>query len=569
MSKCSRSKSAANDKGISLILVMLALLVFTALAATLVFTARSDTFASYSYKLNAQADYVAKAGIQAAVNWFRSGRYQALSSGQVPTYYDVTSDGSTLSLYSSNTSPVNCVNSSSGRCPSQNTPVQLISYGGGKSNYPADVTNSGGALVTTEYQNDLKDVKMTGDAVNSGHFCVNAYLLNYQTVNCPSCAVKPAPMETWLVTSLGTWGGTSCASGVIAQAEEQAVIQPIFRPTWGNALYGYCGVTMSGSAGTCTDAFNSALGAYGGGNPSVASGACDSSSTNVIDSGAGVGANGYVNLSSNVSISGNVTIGSVGYTPPSSCCSGGGCGYSGGGSVQGSVVNAPPMPVQSVPTFPANFPSNGLLSAPSFGVSVTLPQISIGNSTFPLAPILPGLGNLFTWPCMTGVVCNGGATNPYLISNVSLTGGSLSLTLTGGPSPANPVYYDIDSVTESGLANLVTNGYVVLNVRSSLSITGQGVANPLTTSPEALQINYAGTSAVSIGGNGGISAIISAPNATVNLGGAGSKGYLVGAVQAGNINDLGGYPVHYDLQLGRAEGTLSPVIITSYARIKQ
>jgi len=565
--KYSPSEPAVRDKGISLILVMLALLVFTALAATLVFTARSETMASYGYKLNTEADYVAKAGIQAAINWFRSGRYQALSNNQAPTYYNVTSDGSSFNLYSSNTSPVNCVNSSAGKCPSQNAPVRLITYGSGTSDYPADVTNSGGTRVVTEFQNDLKNVRVTGGPANDGRFCVNAYLLSYQTVNCPSCAVNPSPMETWVITVLGTWGGSSCTSGVIAQAEEQAIIQPIFRPTWSNALYGYCGVTMSGSAGTCTDAFNSALGPYGGANPSVASGACDSSSTNVIDSGAGVGANGSVSLSPNVTISGNVTIGNVGYTPPSACCSGSGCGYSGGGSVQGSVFNAPPLPVQNVPTFPPNFPSSGLLSAPSFGVSITLPQISIGNSTFPLAPILPGVGNIFTWPCITGSICNGSASNPYLISGVSLSGGSL--TLTGGASPSSSVYYDIDSVTESGLANLVTNGYVVLNVRSSLSINGQGVANPLTTSPEALQINYGGTSAVTLGGNGGISAIISAPNATVNLGGGGSKGYLVGAVQAANISDQGGYPVHYDLQLGRAEGTLSPMIITSYTRIKQ
>jgi hypothetical protein len=49
----------------------------------------------------------------------------------------------------------------------------------------------------------------------------------------------------------------------------------------------------------------------------------------------------------------------------------------------------------------------------------------------------------------------------------------------------------------------------------------------------------------------------------------GSHGYLVGAVEAANINDQGGYPVHYDLQLNRLEGTLSPPLISSYSRIRQ
>lgn len=565
-------KGKANDAGVSLILVMLGMSLLSALAATLVFTARSETIASYSFELDTQADYVAKAGIQAAVNWFRSDHYQPVLNNKASTYYNVTSDGSVWNLYSSNTSPVNCVNASSSKCPKQNSPVRLISYGSGTSNYPADLRNGFSTLISDDFRDSLKDVPITAGPNRSGHFCVNAYLLSYVSVNCPSCAVNPAPMETWLITSQGGWGGTSCSSGAIATTEEQATIQPIYRATWDNALYGYCGVTMSGSAGTCTDSFNSALGPYGAANPSVASGHCDSGSTNVIDAGAGVGANGYVSLSSNVTISGDVTLGNVNYTPPSSCCSGSGCGYSGGGSVQGSVLNAPSASPLLGPTFPTsapvNFPS-GPPAAPSISSTITLPQISATIPTPPIAPILPGLGNIFTWPCMTGAVCNGSVTNPYLVNSVTLSGGSLTLTLFGGPSVSNPVYYDMDALTESGLASIVINGYVVLNVQSSLSITGLGVLSPLTTRPEALQINYAGTGAVSFGGNGSMSAVLSAPSATVNLGGGGSKGYLVGAVEAANINDLGGYPVHYDLQLKRLEGTLGRIVITSYSRIKQ
>ena len=118
------------------------------------------------------------------------------------------------------------------------------------------------------------------------------------------------PVETWLITSKATWTGGSGSTTRVAAAEEQAIVQPIYVPTWGNALYGFCSVTMQGSAGTCTDAFNSSLGAYGGGNPSVASGQCDSTTANnVIAAGASVGANGGVTLGSNVTVSGDVIIG--------------------------------------------------------------------------------------------------------------------------------------------------------------------------------------------------------------------------------------------------------------------
>jgi hypothetical protein len=88
--------------------------------------------------------------------------------------------------------------------------------------------------------------------------------------------------------------------------------------------------------------------------------------------------------------------------------------------------------------------------------------------------------------------------------------------------------------------------------------------------PEAMQINTACPgSCVSMGGNGGLSAIVTAPNATVSLGGGGSKGYMVGAIRAANVSVFGGYPVHYDLQLNRLEGVMGQTVISSYTRIKQ
>ncbi len=561
--------------GMSLTLVMLVMLILSILAAAIVFTARSETFASYSYKLDTEADYIAKAGIQEALNWLRSNQYRAVSNSQATTYYNVTSDGSPFQLYTSNSSPVNCINAASSKCPSQGSPVKLTTYGGGSSNYPADILNGLGNPAATDFASSLKNVSITDSSGNTGSFCVNAYLLSYQTVNCKTCAVNPAPMETWLITSQGSWGSSSCTGGV-ATAEEQAVIQPVYSSNWGNAAYGYCGVTMSGSAGTCTDAFNSALGPYGGGNPTFASGACNSASaTNVIGAGAGVGANGYVSISSNPTVAGNVTIGNVGSPPPATCCtstSAPPCGYNGATtSVKGAVLNAPPVNPPPVPSFPPGMPGNGAPSYISAG-PVYLPQTSsVGLYTSPAVPpgstISPGPGNTFLWPCNSPAApCNGSSANPYIIDNVSQTGGTL--TLVGGPDMAHPAYYDVDQFIVSGPGQVSVVGFMVLNVRTTLTLTGQGILNPLTTLPEALQINYAGTNPVSISGNGATSAIITAPNASVTLGGGGSTGYLVGAVRAQSLTVQGGYPLHYDIQLNRLEGTMGQMVVSSYSRIK-
>ena len=563
-----KPEGKGRDQGIALILVLLAMLVLSVLAAAIVFTARSETFASYNYKLDTQADYLAKAGIQRAVNWFRSTHYRAITESEANNYYLVTSSGSPFDLYTSNASPAVCKSG----CPSNNSSVQLIGFGSGSSNFP-DINNSESTPreVANAFASDLNDpanTRVSADADNSGYFNVNAVLLNYQTVNVGyQPPLTPTPVETWLITSRATWTGGSGSSTRIATAEEQAIVQPIYIPTWGNALYGFCSVTMQGSSGTCTDAFNSSLGAYGGGNPSVAAGQCDSTTaSNVIGAGASVGANGGVTLGSNVTVSGNVVIGTGG---------GSGCtasGYSGStSSVLGQVINGPYKAPPPTPTFRANFP-NG---APSYSLgSGSVQVLPVGatwaNSPFPQTT---GVTPATSSPCMD-TSCDGTSAHPYEISSISMSGGGGGgnapvLELVGGSSVLNPVYYDIDSLTETqGQINV--SGYVVLNIKSTLSIGGLGISNGVSTSipPQAVVINYAGTNSISINGNGAISAILNAPNATVALGGGGSGGYFVGAVQANNVSVQGGYPVHYDVQLSQDGGTMGVMVTSAYSRKK-
>jgi len=560
---CSRAKGRSRDCGVALILVLLSMLVLSVLAATIVFTARSETLASYNFKLDTQADYLAKAGIQYAVNWFRSTHYKGVPHSLANTYYSVASTGDPWNLWTSNASPVTCKSG----CSSTNSGVQLINYGSGSSNYPS-INNTEGTPrdVATAFASDLNNVRVTGDANNSGTFSINAILLNYQTV---MVGAPPAgsilPVETWLITSRAAWTGGSSMTGTVATAEEQAVIQPIYVPTWGNALYGFCSVAMSGSAGTCTDAFNSALGAYGGGNTSVASGACDSTSaTNVIAAGAGVGSNGGVTLGSNVTVSGDVTIGSG---PPAGCTASGFTGNA--SSVLGQVINGPHKNPPDQPTFRTGFPTgadtythiNNASDVQILPLSVTTwPSLATFPNTSYTPPLTAGK------PCMD-MSCTGTVDHPYEIGEIRMTNGKLRLI--GGADPFNPVYYDIDTLTENG-GSIEVSGYVVLNIKTDLKIAGNGISNGITSSipPECVQINYAGTNAVTINGNGAVSAVLNAPDAAVNLGGGGSGGYMVGAIQAKDVNVQGGYPVHYDVQLSKVGGVMGVPVTTAYNRKK-
>ena len=128
------------------------MLVMSALAATIVYTARAETFASGNYKLETEADYLAKAGIQKAVNWFRSNHYQAIQPAQAPTYYAVTTTGAPYYLYTANNSPVQCVSG----CSTLNSTVQLIGYGSGSTNFPnISNTASPSTTVAAAFNSDL------------------------------------------------------------------------------------------------------------------------------------------------------------------------------------------------------------------------------------------------------------------------------------------------------------------------------------------------------------------------------------------------------------------------------
>jgi hypothetical protein len=131
------------------------------------------------------------------------------------------------------------------------------------------------------------------------------------------------------------------------------------------------------------------------------------------------------------------------------------------------------------------------------------------------------------------------------------------------------VYYDIDSLSQTQ-GDISVSGYVVLNIKSNLSIAGNGISNGIASSipPECVKINYAGTNTVTINGNGAVSAVINAPAAEVDLGGGGSNGYMIGAIQAKDVNVKGGYPIHYDVQLGRVGGSMGVPVTAAYNRKK-
>ncbi len=572
MRSTTQRKRVADDRGLALILVMLVLLMLTVLVGAILLLARTETLASYNYRITTQADFLAKAGIQEASNWLRSTRYQAVSQDQAGGFYNVSSTGSPYNLWTNDSSPVKCISATN--CSAPNGPVQLIGISGtGSSNYPL-------SAVAANFASDMSNFRIAGDETNSGTISINAVLIGYSTVNITTASgVSAMPIETWRVTSRASWSGNNSGSGAaVATVEEEAVIQPVYIPSWGNSLYGYCSVSMQGSSGVCTDSFNSDLGSYGGGNPTVASGGCDSSSPNVIKAGAGVGANGTVTVGSNVTVSGNVAIGT---NPTPGCPTP--YGFIGNtSSVLGEVMQGNHVDPPDPPTFRTGFPagtstlnlgSNNVTVLPAGMAWPSVPPFPNKSFSAPLSVNSPCMNNDGT--------CDGTAAHPYEVGSISMNGGGHGtnapvLDLIGGPDAFHPIYYDIASLAQNQ-GVIQVSGYVVLNIQSSLNIGGQGVSNGIPCSPgpctsvppAAISVSAACSgNCLSLGGNGAVGMVISAPNANVTLGGGGSGGYFVGAVKANNIVVQGGYPVHYDVQLDRANGSVGQMVTTGYTRRK-
>lgn len=154
-----RLKTPQAPAGVALILVMLAILVLSVLAASIVFSARSETFASYNYRIATQADYVAKAGLQRAVNFFNSDKYAPVAPGDASTYYDVSQyTSSPLVLYNTKYRPVRCT----ADCPSSNSDVVLSvdSSGTFNGNYPETPTNADGDTIGTAFANRFFNISL-------------------------------------------------------------------------------------------------------------------------------------------------------------------------------------------------------------------------------------------------------------------------------------------------------------------------------------------------------------------------------------------------------------------------
>jgi hypothetical protein len=495
---------------------MLAIFVLSVLAASIVLTSRSETFASYNYRIAMEADYVAKAGLQKAINYFNSDKYKPVPVESAASIYEVHPYASSPVLLEATIArPVRCIDST--HCPEANRPVtlQMDSDGDFDGNYPTnlEVTETDGSTVTvaTAFRNRFFNVPLDplSSATNSGQFTLRATLLEYYTVNdafYPTLNRKP--YEVWLVESHAEWNSNAGAGAAKPTSVQQATLAPVYLPYFANALYGMCNITLQGQV--CTDSYHSGSGSYNAANPANCVTAAGVAS-NALASGAGVGSGGRVTLNGSAYVvNGDVSYGASppSYSAPWVCASPSEGVVGSVAGVKGSVQPVPAIPQPPMPTFPpcawygtAGTNCNNLplpYRTPPNPTSVSqnneyvwvrntggrwVYEASISGVTtqYPLtADTFPGwaASTLYTSGSVIREVANDGAVHLYVSQNAGSSGGTKpAFPASSGATVSEPANYPTwQAVTSYAQGALVIaspdNGHLYRNRSAGVGVSG-------------------------------------------------------------------------------------------------
>jgi hypothetical protein len=126
--------------------------------------------------------------------------------------------------------------------------------------------------------------------------------------------------------------------------------------------------------------------------------------------------------------------------------------------------------------------------------------------------------------------------------------------------------YEFNTLKMNGSATLtIDTGPVVIRIKGEddatpLDLAGNGVFNT-TLDPTKLQFVYGGSGTIKVTGNTDTSALIYAPNATIELGGGGN---WYGAIVTNKVGATGGFDLLYDRRLQRTILTGGNPTMTSF-----
>jgi Tfp pilus assembly protein PilX len=512
------------ESGVALVFALLALLLLSAIAASLVLMTNTETAVNSNYRRERVADFAAKAGFEEVRD-----RMMASNPASINANLPVSpppGNNTVLYLLNEGNAPGTVKPWVAGNAymddelchdgynfPGQQGPaasdVRCTTVP--NNNYSLPPVNSTAPYSGTSAAIPYKWVRVAMKVNDTVQGIANTYWVNPAqpattqvcwngateillsgAATCQTMAQLAVPVyanPVYVITSLGVSG-----SGTRKMVQAEVALDPLQPFPYGLYATGTAcpALTMVGNA--LTDSFTTANGgSYG---------------TTHSNQGGDVGSNGGVSLNGNATIGGAIGVQNFAPSPPTAPapCVGAQGDYSATGNA--GWVNLPGNGLQTIPTYTFSTPPDPV----------------------PLPPNTPYAGGLNLVPGTYG--------------NITLAG-KQTLTLAPGT-------YNIYSLTMSGQSSIVVNppGAVVLNFPSAsatpINFSGQSLAAPSQIAND-FQINYAGTGVVSLSGQANSYINVNAPRAAVQVTG---QGDIFGRVVGQTLTWTGNGKFHFDKNSG-------------------
>jgi len=424
-----RRRRAGNDRGVALVVVLLLAVALSAIGASLLMLANTETYASMNYRMMSQARYGAEAGVLRAANYLTQ------------TYTSPGQAGDPLANYNMNASPVTY----------NGEPVVLSADPNKASNYPAAQVQSG---FSTAAQGTLA----AGQAVT---YNVYATLISMRTIT-EYGALVPTIIQTWKLVGTGSLGATRPATVEVTSVLERQVTPAHSFGVFATAA-GCGALTFTG--GSSTDSYDSSSITMVNGQPQVQA------------SGGGVGSNGNLNVSGGqTQINGSL---STPRTGVGNCKNGSVTAYSGGAAqVSEGIIQLPQSILYPAPSPPSPLPPTGTISWSGSDCA----QLGLSGTTCAGSPGALTLDPLGGTVSFGDVFLNGGATihlkaGVYNLNSITVNGGAKIIIDTGpvifnvaGVGTNQPISFAGNSISNPTFDP--TNFHILYGGTSTVSLSG-------------------------------------------------------------------------------------------------
>jgi hypothetical protein len=528
------------EHGVALVFCLFALLILSAVTATLIIASGTETSVNANYRTEETAFFAAKAGLYEALDRMQQSNSGSIA-GQLPTAIP-SATGGVLYIINSGSSltvtpwdstnayfddelchegySIAGMNSAPPDVPCTTAPTVSTWYTTANSNYPWSGTSaampyewvrinwkqnssqaylSGGSTPTaTSYSVNSSGAASTPVCWNGG----SEVLLSTPTGVSPAytrceqyqtCGTVSPTLSTpvYMITALAV---TPNGSRQMVQAEAALTPPTVTVPHCGiNDAYGFFAY-----GGTCTS-------------PGL-----------IIGGGASV--DGYNSSSGTYASTHTPTLGDVGTN--------GGAVEQGTSTSIGGNVYVPNVGT-GVPPGPGSCPGDdfSISGNPHYGALVQSSNLPIPTITIP--------PNSSTTDVSSGTIVPGNYRNLSVGSH-----GSVVLTAPGT--------YNFDCITAGSWATISTSpasGKVTINVSGSgcasapITFNSHAALNNTSQVASNIQINYPGTGSISVEGGPQMYCVINAPNAAVSVQGGAD---FYGTIMAYTIDDSGGTNLHFD-----------------------